>query len=109
LTVSRILTFSGYFYIFSNCAHKIAQQLNQQLTQLQQQIDVYKQQVSQYENVNTNNQQQLTNRLKQQEMTIQILVEEKAELNGKVRNLEEIEINTKGHLDNSSFGFKKLK
>ena len=82
----------------------VAQQLNQQLAQLQQQIDIYKQQMGQYENANLSNQQQLAGRLQQHEMTIQILVEEKGELNTRVRTLEEIDINTKAELENSSLG-----
>ena len=82
----------------------VAQQLNQQLAQLQQQIDIYKQQMGQYENANLSNQQQLAGRLQQHEMTIQILVEEKGELNTRVRTLEEIDINTKAELENSRLG-----
>ena len=84
----------------------VAQQLNQQLAQLQQQIDIYKQQMGQYENANLSNQQQLAGRLQQHEMTIQILVEEKGELNTRVRTLEEIDINTKAELENSSLGLQ---
>ena len=79
----------------------VAQQLNAQLAQMQQQIDIYKQQMAQYENASQSNQQQLVSKVQQQELTIQILVEEKAELSSRVRSLEEAEITFKADLESA--------
>ncbi|CBY32499.1 unnamed protein product [Oikopleura dioica] len=82
-------------------AEQLSQQLNDQLNQLQHQVEIYQGQVSQNNSQNVANQHQLSGKLLEQQMTIEILVEEKAELNTRVRQLEELEISLRANLESS--------
>lgn len=89
-------------------SEQVAVQLNQQLHILQQQVEEYKLQVSNRETASISNQHQLHHRLQQQDSAIQILVEEKAELTNRIKELEEAEMKLRIEFDGRNQDVKRL-
>ena len=89
-------------------SEQVSQQLNVQLQTLQQQIDDYKKQVSIHDHQSVSNQHQLHNRIQQQDNAIHILVEEKGELLGQIKALEEVQVTNKMDIDNKLHENKQL-
>ena len=89
-------------------SEEVCQQLNGQLQAVQLQIDDFKRQVSINDHQSISNQHQLHNRIQQQENAIHILVEEKGELLGKIKAMEEIEVRGSLEIENKAQEAKQL-